>query len=236
MITAAQLLGICPWLKEYADDWAAALADALDGCDANTPARAAMFLAQAAHESGGFRYLRENMDYTAAQLVHTWPTRFYMPGHGISNAKYSGNDRNALEYEHQPERIANAVYGGREGNGPEESGDGWKYRAGGFGITFKNNYAACSRVLFKGDASVLLDEPDLLQGRQMAAFSFAWFWKVNNLNASADLNDLDGNSDVLNIGRKTVAVGDAIGWPDRVKWYGIFSDLLGVHMKGQGND
>lgn len=225
MITATQLLQVCPWLEDNATLWAPALADGMDACDANTPVRAAMYLTQTAHESAGFKILRENMNYSAEGLVRTWPTRFYLPGHRDPN--YPNASRSAVDFARQPERIANVVYGGREGNGPEDSGDGWKFRAAGFGITFRNNFAACSQVLFK-DPQVLIDEPDLLQGRQMAAFSFAWFWKANGLNDSADAGDLDTNSDVLNIGRKTVAIGDAIGYSDRKNYFEKFSAVLGA--------
>lgn len=229
MIKILQLLAICPWLQPNVNAWVAALNDAMDAADVNTRARAAMFLAQAAHESAGFRELTENMNYSAAQLVRTWPTRFYHAGQTAS--KISGpvsRMRVAEEYERQPEKIANFVYGGRGGNGPEETGDGWKFRARGCGITFRENYAAVSLVLFK-DESVLLEDPDLLaRGEVVPAFSFAWYWKANDLNRFADVGDLDSCSDVINMGRVTAAVGDAIGYADRKRLFERFSEVLGV--------
>lgn len=224
MITIPQLLAVCPWLQPIAGEWVAALNDAMEAAEVNTPARAAMFLAQAAHESAGFRQLTENMNYSAAQLQRTWPTRFFLAG---ADNRLSAH-LDAADYAHEPERIANTVYSNRGGNGPPESGDGWKYRARGCGITFSDNYAAVSLVLFK-DENVLLQDPDLLaRGQVVPAFSFAWYWKLHDLNRFADVGDLDKCSDMINGGRITAAVGDAIGYPDRKNYFEKFSDVLGV--------
>src|SRR5688572_5216436 len=98
----------------------------------DTPLRRAHFLAQVAHESGGFKRLVENLNYSADALVRTWPSRF--------------DAATAKQYARQPERIANKVYAGRLGNGDETSGDGWRYRGRGYiQLTGQVNYADYGR-------------------------------------------------------------------------------------------
>jgi len=80
--------------------------------------RLAEFLAQTAHESGGFTAFSENMNYSAARLMQVWPTRFTTAAQ-------------AAAYANAPERLANYVYAGRMGNGGPETGDGWRNRGGG---------------------------------------------------------------------------------------------------------
>ncbi|MCU0728992.1 MAG: hypothetical protein MUF41_02655, partial [Sphingopyxis sp.] len=95
--------------------------------------RLAHFLAQTATETGGFRALSENLNYSATGLVATWPSRF--PTRAA-----------AEEYAMQPEKLANAVYANRLGNGPPESGDGWRYRGRGLiQLTGRDNYVARAR-------------------------------------------------------------------------------------------
>ena len=92
--------------------------------------RAAHFFAQTAHESGGFKAFSENLNYSAKGL------------RGIFG-KYFPTDLSAQMYARQPERIANRVYANRMGNGPESSGDGWKYRGrGALQLTGKFSYQA----------------------------------------------------------------------------------------------
>jgi putative chitinase len=75
------------------------------------------FIANAAHESGGFTRYQENMNYSAERLLVVFPKYF--------------NATTAKQYAHQKEKIANRVYANRMGNGPESSGDGYKHRGGG---------------------------------------------------------------------------------------------------------
>ena len=93
-----------------ADRWHDALTAALARWEINTPDRAAMFLAQCGHESAGYQHLVENLNYTAAQLLRTWPNRF------------TAEDAAAMAL--QPEKIAERAYGGRMGNTVEGGGDG----------------------------------------------------------------------------------------------------------------
>jgi putative chitinase len=117
IITAAQLQRISPVAVPHV---IAAIADHADrvlpkyGLD--TLRRVQQFLAQIAEETGGFRLLFENLNYSAAQLMRTWPSRF----HSLAAAEAVA---------HNPAAIANTVYGGRMGN--LVWGEGWKYRGQG---------------------------------------------------------------------------------------------------------
>lgn len=146
--------------------------------------RVAAFLAQCGHESVDFTKLKENLNYSAKGLHATWPKRFI-------------SEEAAKPYERNPEKIANRVYGDRMGNGPEASGDGWKYRGrGAIQLTGKDNYTAFSRVVGK-NLNETIDYLDTLEG---AIESACWFWKKNNLNAISDTKDMDKATRVINGG------------------------------------
>jgi len=130
-----------------------------------TPERAAHFFAQTNHESGGFAKFQENLNYGAKGL------------RGIFG-KYFPTDQMAVAYERKPEKIANKVYGGRMGNGPESSGDGWKYRGrGALQLTGKDNYKALATYLGKPD---ILTNPDLVATDYIFE-SAIWFFDRNKL-------------------------------------------------------
>jgi len=209
--TPEQLEKILP-LNKQVESWFVALAINLPIYEINTISRVAAFLAQCAHESNDLTRLRENLNYKAASLIATWPARF--------------NAANADQYAHNPEKIGNYVYANRMGNGDEASGDGFKYRGRGpIQITGKNNYTALSNFIY-GDTS-LLDAPDLLEtDMDVAIKSACWYWVTNNLNIFADVNDIDGVSDIINRGRKTAAIGDAIGFDDRKARYDNITKIL----------
>ena len=116
MITLELLQALCPKtkvavLKVYAQPLHE-VAEYYDMYD--NMRRAAAFVAQTAHESGGFNFVKENLNYSAKGLMGTFK-------------KYVPTDDVARQYERKPEKIATRVYGGRMGNGPEESGDGYKF-------------------------------------------------------------------------------------------------------------
>ena len=139
----------------------------------NNPNRIAGFIGQTAHESNNYRTLQENLNYSANGLVTVWPSRF--PTFDIAN-----------EYARQPEKIANKVYANRIGNGPEESGDGWRYRGRGIiQITGRENYEKLSDALGQN----FLGEPDLLLEPRWAVMSAGWFWNSRRLNEIADRKD-----------------------------------------------
>ena len=167
--------------------------------------RLAHFLAQCGHESGGFRAVSENLNYSAKGLCGIF--RKYFPSVTI-----------ALQYERKPEKIANKVYASRMGNGPESSGDGYKFRGRGYiQLTGKDNYS-----LF--DATVpesILDMPDLVASKYPLA-SAAFFFKRNNLWAICDRG---ATPDVVTAVTKRVN-GGTIGLADRQKHFTEYYKLL----------
>ena len=137
------------------------------------PARLAGFLAQTAHESGGFTAIKENLNYSAKGLM------------GIFK-KYFPTEELAKQYERKPEKIANRVYGNRMGNGPEESGDGYKFCGRGLiQLTGKQNYTKLAE-----DLGISIDETiAYLETPSGAVSSAGWFWDNNNLNQYCDKGD-----------------------------------------------
>lgn len=134
----------------------------------------AMFLAQCGHESGEFTVFEENLNYSAEALMRVFPR--YFPNIQIAN-----------QYARKPREIANRVYANRMGNGPENSGDGWKYRGRGIiQLTGKDNYRRCSLSLYK-DEKVLLEDPDLLLRTRDSVMAAGWFWRTNNLIGVRDI-------------------------------------------------
>jgi putative chitinase len=137
--------------------------------------RAAHFFAQCAHESGNWRATSENLNYSAQGL------------RGIFR-KYFPTDALAAQYARKPQAIANRVYGNRMGNGPESSGDGWKFRGRGFlQLTGHDNYKALSQYINRPD---VMDSPDLVAG-ELAIESALWFFDRNKLWSICDqgIND-----------------------------------------------
>ena len=129
-----------------------------------------MFLAQCAHESGGFRRFSENLNYSLEGLLKVFPKYF----------KYGFRD--PYEYRNKPQKIASVVYANRMGNGDEKSGDGWKYRGRGLiQITGKNNYTRCLNDLGR-------TEPEYLETVEGAVRSAIWFWKTSLLYNETSMN------------------------------------------------
>jgi putative chitinase len=194
--TSAKLQKLVPKAKGGVEGWYDGLCDALPQYEIDTVNRVAAFVAQCAHESGGFSKLEEGLSYSAKGLTGTWPKRF------PANI--------AAQYERKPEKIANRAYCDRMGNGSEASGDGWKYRGRGLlQLTGKDNYKACSQFLFQDDT--LVKDPDLLLDPYYATHSACWFWWKNKLNPYADA----GN--ILTLTKKIN--GGTIGLDDRIKHY-----------------
>ena len=181
--------------NQYIDHWYEALCQILPDYDINTVPRVAAFLAQTAHESGNYRAIKENLNYKAESLCKVWP-------------KYFPNIDIARPYAQQPEKIANRAYGGRMGNGPEESGDGWKFAGKGLiQLTGKDNYTRYAQSL-----EISLEEAsEHLTTFEGCVQSAAWFWEANNLNQWADAGDMLTLTKRIN--------GGTIGLEDRVKHY-----------------
>jgi putative chitinase len=171
----------------------------------NTPLRLAHFLAQAGHESGGFKAVNENLNYGAKGLL------------GIFK-KYFPTPEKAALYERKPEKIANLVYGGRMGNGPEVSGEGYKFRGRGYiQLTGKDNYKAFDTVV----AENITENPDLV-ATKYPLMSAAWFFHKNGLHKIAD----EGATDEV-VTKVTKRVnGGTIGLPDRIKHFKEYYNLL----------
>mgnify|MGYP006267911195 FL=1 len=192
--------------------WLDAVVETCVEFEINTPERIAGFLAQTSHESGGYTMLSENLNYKAATLAACWPNRFAVLGPD-KKPKKDEKGKNiptavANSIAGKPELIANMVYSSRMGNGPAESGEGWKYRGRGLKqLTGKDNYARCGRDL----GLDLIDNPDLLLEPMAAARSAGWFWKANNLSSYADKGDLEGMTKKIN--------GGLIGYPQRKALY-----------------
>jgi putative chitinase len=183
MITGRKLIECMPECpREKADLYASLLSMAMAEREICTLGRVAPFLGQLRWESLGLSALVENLNYSAVQLMHMWPTRF-------------ATEQVARAYEHQPERIANRAYGGRGGNGDESSGDGWRYRGRGWiHPTLKDNYRALGMAL----GVDLVATPDLAAEPQFAAKIAAAYWTRAECNALADAFSYDAITRAVN--------------------------------------
>ena len=170
----------------------------------NTSLRLAHFLAQAGHESGGFRLTQENLNYGAKGLV------------GLFGKYFTATS--AKDYERKPEKIANVIYANRMGNGSTASGDGWRFRGRGYiQLTGRDNYTAFGK-------SIGIDipaNPDLV-ATEYALSSAAWFWSKNGLNTIADKG---ATSEVVKLITKRVN-GGYIGLVDRIKHFQEYYNLV----------
>jgi putative chitinase len=183
----------------------AQLPDTIAKFELNTPLRLAHFLAQAGHESGGFKAVNENLNYGAKGLL------------GIFK-KYFPTEEKAKLYERKPEKIANLVYGARMGNGPEASGEGWKFRGRGYiQLTGKDNYKAFDAVVTES----IIDNPDLV-ATKYPLLSAAWFFHKNGLHKIAD----QGATDAVVTSVTKRVNGGTIGLPDRIKHFKEYYNLL----------
>jgi putative chitinase len=170
-----------------------------------TALRLAHFLAQAGHESGGFRVTNENLNYSAKGLQGIF--KKYFPSEGI-----------ALEYAKKPQKIANRVYSSRMGNGNEATGDGYKFRGRGYiQLTGRDNYTAFGKSI-----DVAIEENPDIVATTHALTSAAWFWSKNKLNEIADTGATD---EVVTKITKRVN-GGTIGLADRIKHFKEFHTLL----------
>jgi putative chitinase len=202
-LTLEQLKQIIP-RNQYTSYWHEALAQLLPEYQIDTPQRIAAFLAQCAHESGNFVFIKENLNYRAATLRKVFP-------------KYFPTDELAQQYANKPEKIANRVYANRMGNGPEDSGDGWLYCGRGLiQVTGKDNYSwfAASLEISPQEAS------EYMETFEGAAQSACWFWETNNLNSWADKQDILMMTKRIN--------GGTIGLEDRKKHYEHALHVLGA--------
>ena len=164
--------------------------------------------AQCAHESGGFRALKENLNYRPETLRKLF-------------SKYFPTDELARQYAAMPnkqEAIANRIYASRMGNGDEASGDGFRFCGRGLiQLTGRDNY-----TFFAGSLDIPVEEAaEYLQTFEGAVQSACWFWESNNLNVQADAGDIKTMTKKIN--------GGTIGLADREKHYEHAKHVLGAH-------
>jgi putative chitinase len=170
--------------------WEEPLKATFDKYDINTPKRQSAFLGQCAHESGNFKTLQENLNYSAEGLMKTWPSRF-------PNLEYAAN------YARNAAKIAGKVYNGRLGNTSEE--EAAKYLGRGLiQLTGKENYERCGLAI----GVDLLSNPNLLLDPRYAAMSAGWFWNKKGLNELADQQEHGQITKRIN--------GGTIGLDDRI--------------------
>ena len=171
----------------------------------NTPLRLAHFLAQCGHESGGFRAVQENLNYSAKGL------------NGIFR-KYFPTEASAASYARNPAKIAAKVYGGRMGNGPESTGEGYKFRGRGYiQLTGKDNYKAFGAAIGEDMTAT----PDKV-ATHYPLLSAAWFFSKNGLHKLAD----GGATDAVVTQITKRVNGGTIGLPDRIKHFKEYYSLL----------
>lgn len=166
---------------------------------AGRPLRLHHLLAQIGHESAGLLRLEENLHYRPERLCAVWPARFPTPEEA---AGVAGN----------PAALAERVYGGRLGNGPEGSGDGWRFRGRGYiQVTGRANYARLGRA-----AGLDLEaEPELACAPEHALAVALAFWTWKGLDALADRDDLVAVTRRINGGSHGLA--DRRAWLDKVR-------------------
>jgi len=194
--------------NKHLEHWYEALEQLLPDYDINTPHRIAHFIAQCAHESGNFNFIKENLNYRWETLRKIFP-------------KYFPTDDLARQYASLPnkaEAIANRVYANRMGNGDEASGDGYRFCGRGLiQLTGRDNY-----TFFAGSLGISVEEAaEYLATFEGAAQSACWFWEQNNLNRFADANDVRGLTRAIN--------GGFIGLEDRIKHTNHALHVMGVN-------
>ena len=199
-----------PWMAEELihrsdwEDWYEAMLEILPLWEVDAAERVAMFIAQCGHESGGFRVLSENLNYSAKALNTIFPKYF----------KRAGRDAN--EYHRQPEKIANVIYANRMDNGDSASGDGWRFRGGGIlQLTGRYNYTEFGEAVEMSPEEAV----DYVRTKKGALDSACWFWDTNRLNKYCDDMDIVGATKRIN--------GGTIGLDDRKKHYLHAMDVLG---------
>ena len=201
-ITTEQLKS-CIGNNPYLDHWCEALNKLLPDYGIDTPQRVAAFIAQAAHESGNFTALHENLNYRWESLRKVFP-------------KYFPTDELAQQYAHNQEAIANRVYANRMGNGDEASGDGFRYCGRGLiQLTGKQNYQAFAKDMEMDFA----EATEWLSTEEGAVWSAGWFWDSRELNQWAD------KGDVVTVTKKIN--GGTIGLADRQSHYAAALEIFG---------
>lgn len=170
----------------------------------DTHTRVAMFLAQAAHESEGFKHIQENLFYsTPERILQVFPSKVKT----LDQAKTLTKD---------PKKLANCVYAGRLGNGDAASGDGWNYRGRGlFQLTGRSNYEQAEQKM----GHPYLSEPELVNSPTHAALTAAWYWNENGCNELADQRQ-------FSVVTKRINGPAMLGHTERMKLYALVINAL----------
>jgi putative chitinase len=186
----------------YAEHWVEALEKCWPDYDITTPLRQAAFMGECCVESDKFTEIQENLNYRAASLHAQWKSHF--PTIEI-----------AQQYEHKPEMIANKAYENRMGNGPESSGDGWRFRGKGLiQLTGRDNYQGFADSI----GMSIEDAAAYLETFEGCVQSACYFWESHNLNALADQGAIDQISHIIN--------GGTLGQDERRHFYQVALHVL----------
>jgi len=192
-------------------EWHTALSELMPKYEIDTPLRAAAFISQCQHESYNFRRLEEDLRYSAEQLE------------AVFGRRVAGRD--LKRYEYNPKKIANLVYANAIGNGPEESGDGWKYHGRGIiQLTGKANYMRFGREVGMSAPQVI----DYVVTKRGAVHAACWFWDMRKINRAADEGDLEKVTRLIN--------GGLNGLEDRRRYYERALNILGVSAPELGSN
>lgn len=176
----------------------------------NTKLRVSAFLTQCAHESLDFKIMEENLNYSEQGLLKTFKKHF----------------PNGLEksYARNPQKIASRVYGNRMGNGPESSGDGWKYRGRGIiQLTGFNNYKAFGDYIGMTPDEVI----NYVKTKRGALECACWFWNSRNISVPADKGDITTVSRLIN--------GGTNGLQDRINRYNAALQIINSDQSNKSN-
>jgi len=178
-------------------------ADELSRAGIDTPLRICHFLAQTAHETGGFMIGRENTRWTPEQMCKLWPTRFKSP-----------KDPRILFCRGNERALANLAYAGRKDLGNEGDDDGWEFRGGGFlQLTGRAAYREAGRAI----GVDLENDPELILDPAVALKAALWVWGKHNLNQFADRNYGRAVGNAINRGYP-YSSHEPIGFKSREQW------------------
>lgn len=158
------------------------------------------FLAQILHESGGLSIQFENLNYSAKRIPQVWPSRFLPKG-----------PLDPKDYEHNPEKLANEVYGNRMGN--IDFGDGYRYRGRGLiQLTGRESYQKATEIVrkYKPFCPDFVVDPDRVVSPDWCIEVAAAEWYEKDCNAPADED---------NITKVTIRInGGKVGLAQRTEW------------------
>ena len=178
--------------------------DGLKAFGIDTPLKAAHFLAQTSHESGGFKIAIENMNYSAKRLMEVFPKRFPT----LDKAQqFAGN----------PQKIGNSVYANRMGNGPPESGDGFRFRGRGIiQMTGRDMYSQVGKITGLN----LEVHPELAEHADSAIEIAGAIWKIKKCDTFSENAPVEKYTKAIN--------GGSIGQPDRQKRFNAAKSAMGI--------